>query len=172
MTGLNSENPMNRSVAIFCVSNLANYLNPEIFTYHQAVLPQLIASLSDKNEKVIRQAVASIDLFAESLEESVIQYVPALLPELQKVVSANLSFDTIQIAISCYGSIAISMKEKMRPQFDHVIPLLIKIAELDVKGGNQAAVSEAMQSLGKISVNCMSLEEFERFIKPLIGKIY
>jgi hypothetical protein len=115
MAGLNSNDPRNRSVAIFCVSNLANFLNPEIFTYHQAVLPQLITALSDSNEKVIRQAVASVDLFAESLEESVIQYVPALLPALQKVVSSELSFDTIQIAISCYGSIAISMKEKMRP---------------------------------------------------------
>jgi hypothetical protein len=46
--------------------------------------------------------------------------------------------------------------------------LLVKIAELDVKGGNQAAVSEAMQSLGKICVNCMSLQEFELFIKPLV----
>jgi len=34
------------------------------------VLPPLISALSDSNEKVVKQAVASIDLFSESLEES------------------------------------------------------------------------------------------------------
>jgi hypothetical protein len=120
-------------------------------------LPPLIQSLNDSNEKVIRQAVASIDLFAESLEDSMARYVEPLLPLLKKVVASKLSFDTIQIAISCYGSVAISMKEKMKPCFSEVIPLLVSIAELEVKGGNQAAVSEAMQSLGKICVQCMDL---------------
>jgi hypothetical protein len=64
------------------------------------------------------------------------------------------------------------MKEKMKPCFSEVIPLLVSIAKLEVKGGNQAAVSEAMQSLGKICVNCMDLQEFGHFIKPLIPTIY
>jgi hypothetical protein len=57
-------------VTIFSISNLANFLNPEIFTYHQALLPALIQALSDPNEKVVKQAVASVDLFSESLEDS------------------------------------------------------------------------------------------------------
>lgn len=64
------------------------------------------------------------------------------------------------------------MKEKMKNCFEEVIPLLISIAELEIKGGNQSAVSESFQSLGKICVNCMSIPDFERYIKPIVSKIY
>lgn len=46
LTGFRSSNAMIQSAAIFCASNLASFLNPEIFTYHQALLPPLIQALS------------------------------------------------------------------------------------------------------------------------------
>lgn len=100
-------------------------------------------------------------------------YVEDLLPQLRNVVSSSqLSFDTIQIAISCYGSISVSMKKDLKPKFGEIIPLLINIINLEVKGGNQSAISEAMQSVGKICVNCMEIQEYEQFVKPVVEKIY
>jgi len=92
LKGLQMENPLIRGVAIFTISNMAEFLNPEIFSYHQIFLPSLIKHLQDPNEKVVKQAMASIDLFSEYLENNIAQYIPTLIPAITQVINSNLGF--------------------------------------------------------------------------------
>ncbi len=45
--GFQSAHPLCRSVTIFVISNLAEFVNPEVFTYHQMIMPVLMEFMLD-----------------------------------------------------------------------------------------------------------------------------
>jgi hypothetical protein len=47
--GFQSSHPLCRSVTIFVISNLAEFLNPEVFAYHQMIMPVLVEFMEDQD---------------------------------------------------------------------------------------------------------------------------
>lgn len=81
--GLNDERVEVRGAAIKCLSYFSEFLCPEILNYDGVVIPEMVKSLSNQQNKIYEKALLTIDIFAENMEEEKITpYISTLVPHL------------------------------------------------------------------------------------------
>jgi hypothetical protein len=69
------------------------------------------------------------------------------------ITNEKTQYTSKQIAVSAYGSLAISLKQQLLPFLPSIISVLHPILYLPITPQNSQVVGESFQSLGKISSN-------------------
>jgi hypothetical protein len=79
-----------------------------------------------------------------------------------------------QIAVSAYGSLAISLKKHLLPFLPSIIAVLHPILFLPITPQNSQVVGESFQSLGKISSNVCAEDRllFEKYVAGCVEYVY
>lgn len=66
--GLNDQRPEVKGAALKAINYFSEWLCPEILTYDNIIIPQIIESLANPESKVREKSLMTIDTFAENME--------------------------------------------------------------------------------------------------------
>ncbi|CAK60429.1 unnamed protein product (macronuclear) [Paramecium tetraurelia] len=173
--GLKDERTAVRGAAIKCLSYFSEWLCPEILTYDQIVIPEMINCLKSTDHKIYEKALLTIDIFAENMEsEKILPYMQTLLPSLvQLFLQQTTTFIARRHCLSSIGSIIVSSKEAFATYLKDVSELLLQVLKEKDTPEIMSIKSEAIQVFGTIAESFKSnLEVQNQLITPLAPQIF
>uniref|UniRef100_A0A6A7G1S5 Importin-4-like n=1 Tax=Hirondellea gigas TaxID=1518452 RepID=A0A6A7G1S5_9CRUS len=164
--GVTSDTQVVRDSALLALAQFADYLQPDISTYHQQLLPIIFTYLSQictasKNGSPdppgSSRLFYAVEVFCENMEQE--DLLPHLQPLLQHVLAILQVEQTSQYmkknAISVIGAVALSVKQHMAPYFEQVVALLKTHLLVESEDGDSTPLQ--LQSLETLSQMTRSL---------------
>ena len=85
--GFSSSDPIVKGSAIKAVSYFSEFLQPDILTYHKLLIPVFLSSVNDSSIIVCEKSLFAVDIFCENMESQVIEYLPAIMPQMVAVLT-------------------------------------------------------------------------------------
>jgi hypothetical protein len=168
-----------RNAALNGVARLADDLANDLCRYHEQLIPALLKNLDaasvqasseadqEKNLDILKASCGALDSVAEGIdEESMVAYVPELIPRLGRLLSHS-DFDVKASAAGAMGSIAAAGKDAFLPYFETTMKALSEYVsikdtmdELDLR----VAVCDAMGSIA----TAVGPKGFQPYVQPLM----
>lgn len=104
--GLNHQAPEVRGAAINALCYFSEHLIPNIFEYHNLIIPALLKQVGDLSQKVAGKALVAIDVFFDGMEkEDITKYLHITIPTFIQVLGSNSSTVLMKTAsVSAIGS--------------------------------------------------------------------
>ncbi|CAD8054568.1 unnamed protein product [Paramecium sonneborni] len=173
--GLKDERTAVRGATIKCLSYFSEWLCPEILSYDQIVIPEMINCLKAQDHKIYEKALLTIDIFAENMEsEKILPYMQTLLPNLvQLFLQSTTTFIARRHCLSSIGSIIVSSKDAFGTYLKDVSELLLQVLKEKDTPEIMSIKSEAIQVFGTIAESFKSNVEVQtQLITPLAPQIF
>lgn len=168
-----------RNAALNGVARLADDLAEELSKYHGELIPALLknmdsatvqaASESDqqKNIGILKASCGALDSVVDGIEkESIVAYVPELVPRLGRLFS-HPDFNVKASAAGAMGSIAGSAGDAFLPYFENTMKALSEYVtikdsqdELDLRGTVCDSMGSMAQAVGPAA--------FQPYVQPLM----
>lgn len=117
-----------RSAAAVAITQFADYLQPEILSFHEMILPCVFSMLLNPNEtlSVKKRVVVAIEVFCENLGDDLLPYVQRLMEMLVRLMQQG---DLViqECCINAIKSVAKAAKEKFEPYFLDTIKMMAQL---------------------------------------------
>eukprot|EP00920_Eleutheroschizon_duboscqi_P002142 GHVT01005349.1.p1 GENE.GHVT01005349.1~~GHVT01005349.1.p1 ORF type:complete len:1036 (+),score=251.74 GHVT01005349.1:436-3543(+) len=124
-------NPIVVSAAACCFTQFAEFLQPEILSFHQQAMPLLIRTLDSRDPSTITKACQAISSLSEHLAEKELKpYLAPLIPKLVHVLKTHEPLVVRDACLDAIGSTAESAKEHFQPFATEMFELLRQIIEM------------------------------------------
>lgn len=175
--GMQDPHPKVRDIACAAIEQCSIYMQPEISTYHQQILPQLMVRLQDESPSVREKACHAIETFCEYLGDDIVLYQNELMERLVYSLSRE-STKVQQVIIIAIGSVAHAAKRSFEPYFDNVNSILQQLVTLDCRQPNSNELDDDLIELKGLSVETIGTiglavgrEKFQPYINSYMDVV-
>lgn len=114
-----------RSAAAVAITQFSDFLQPDILSYHEMILPCVFSMLLNPNEilSVKKRVVVAIEVFCEHMGDDLLPYVQQLMEMLVRLMQQG---DPViqECCINAIKSVAKAAKEKFEPYFVETIKMM------------------------------------------------
>eukprot|EP00667_Euglena_gracilis_P001991 EG_transcript_1991 len=124
-----SEAPV-REAAALAISQVVEYLQPEILEKYAVFLPPLFQALDDPSPKVREKAVYALENVADNLSDEIRPYLPQLVDRLLRLLG-ELDKKGQCICLSSISAIVAGVGEAFLEYLPRVLPLLQQVISSD-----------------------------------------
>ena len=112
-----------REAACIGIGQFAQFLQPEIITHYQQVLPCIFTVLNDATEQVKEKSCYALEAFCEHLGDDIVPFLQPLLARLSDLLQHG-SRKTQEMCVSAIASVAMAAAEQFTPYFAQVYGLM------------------------------------------------
>ncbi|EAR86075.2 karyopherin, putative (macronuclear) [Tetrahymena thermophila SB210] len=174
--GLNHPAGEVRGAAIKALTYFAEYLPVDVCKYHSTIVPAIISTFDDLNNKVAEKAIIAIDIFCDNLEpEDLELYMQSITEKLCMIaMKDNSTMLMRRVSVSALASCISTVEHKFKPFVTVVANLMHQIIGLAHNAEVIALKAEAINCLGKIAAAFISEDRsiYEQHVVPCLETIY
>ncbi|KAJ9069888.1 hypothetical protein DSO57_1014018 [Entomophthora muscae] len=120
---LGDSSPIVRRASCFALYSLADEIHDDVTKYHGAILPHLLALITDQDPEVAKNVWNAIDSFMSEIGTEAAHYLPMLMQKSGDYLD-SLSCQLKMAAIAAIGSAASSAEKEFIPYFPDFIDRL------------------------------------------------
>eukprot|EP00921_Rhytidocystis_pertsovi_P007714 GHVQ01012772.1.p1 GENE.GHVQ01012772.1~~GHVQ01012772.1.p1 ORF type:complete len:1081 (-),score=182.94 GHVQ01012772.1:633-3875(-) len=169
---LQDQNTEVQAAAATCFGHLAEYLQPEIFAYHEEAMRQLLAMMDGQSSKILEKVCMALEVFCEELgAEEIKAYLPTLLPKLLATLKSSSSTEVRENCMGAIGAAAAAAEMEFSTYSMECLTLLRDILAHD--GASEdvtAAKAKAAECVGAIAVAIEN--EFEQHMDGFMNLVF
>ncbi len=146
-----------REAAAFAVGQYTHHCAPEVYLYHQLIIPAMIKTCNNNDGKlVLTQCCYALEHLCEQLKPNTIKpYLSSLVNCVGQLAQSNVNVQ--EAALFAIASIAVAAGKEFQPYTDNIMSFLEPLLTMTEK---QTSSSVALDCLGHIALG-LGKEQFK-----------
>eukprot|EP01028_Stygiella_incarcerata_P009269 TRINITY_DN4363_c0_g1_i1.p1 TRINITY_DN4363_c0_g1~~TRINITY_DN4363_c0_g1_i1.p1 ORF type:complete len:1062 (-),score=298.27 TRINITY_DN4363_c0_g1_i1:84-3269(-) len=113
--------PQVKEAACFAMAQYAEYLQPDVLNFHEAVLPSLIPVLGTAASPMVQtKGCLVLDAFVENLENDVLPYLDLIMKNLVPLLDSPVT-EVVASVFSAIAAVAVASREQFSPYVGYVL---------------------------------------------------
>ncbi|XP_073431463.1 importin-4 isoform X3 [Dendrobates tinctorius] len=158
---ITDENHVVRNAGLYALGQFSEYLQPDISSYSDSVLPLLLEYLSRVDPchtAHLTKAYYALENFVENLGSKIEQYLPTLMERILKSLSNSDNVRLKELSVSALGAIASGAEKLLCPYFPSIMEVLKVHLTQTTEEGRPIQI-QCLQTLG-VLVDTLGKETF------------
>eukprot|EP00922_Rhytidocystis_sp_ex-Travisia-forbesii_P047239 GHVS01070367.1.p1 GENE.GHVS01070367.1~~GHVS01070367.1.p1 ORF type:complete len:1088 (+),score=181.14 GHVS01070367.1:30-3293(+) len=145
--------PHVRAAAATSFSQLAEYLQPEVFAYHEEAMKHLLQLIDCGHPAVQEKVCYALEVFCEELgSEEVSPYLPMLLPKLISTLKTDTTSNVRENCLGAIGAAAASADQQFKQYSEESLTLLKDIlSHAGTQDDVVAVKAKAIECVGTVA---------------------
>jgi hypothetical protein len=155
-----------RSASNISLAYCAEFLQPEIYEFHSAIIPHIVHSLDDPNFEVQEKVCYTLDAFCRYMSESVFPYLDEIMKKLLKVLMSG-DRKRQEVMVTALSAMASATEKAFLPYSQTVLQMMNQIMASNHSDDMLTMRGKATECVGIIAAG-IGKENFAQYFDPFM----